>query len=31
VRFIPQDMDNLKPLPSGMLGPVTLIESRPAH
>ncbi len=31
VRFIPQDMDNLKPLPSGMLGPVTLIESRPGH
>ena len=31
VRFIPQDMNNLKPLPSGMLGPVTLIESRPAH
>ena len=31
VRFIPQDMNNLQPLPSGMLGPVTLIESRPAH
>ena len=30
VRFIPQDMQNLKPLPSGILGPVTLIESRPA-
>jgi hypothetical protein len=26
VEFIPQDMDNLVPLPSGMLGPVTLIE-----
>ncbi len=23
-RFVPQDMDNLKPLPSGLLGPVTL-------
>ena len=31
VRFIPQDMNNLKPLPSGILGPVALIESRPAH
>jgi glycosyl hydrolase family 106( putative alpha-L-rhamnosidase) len=31
LRFIPQGMDNLKPLPSGMLGPVTLVESRPAH
>jgi hypothetical protein len=26
--FVPQDMQNLVPLPSGMLGPVTLIESR---
>ncbi|MGA9719237.1 MAG: glycosyl hydrolase, partial [Acidobacteriaceae bacterium] len=31
VRFIPQDMNNLQPLPSGMLGPVALIEGRPAH
>ncbi len=31
LRFIPQGMDNLKPLPSGMLGPVTLVESRRAH
>ena len=27
VEFIPQDMQNLQPLPSGILGPVTLIES----
>jgi hypothetical protein len=25
--FVPQDMQNLRPLPSGMLGPVRLIES----
>jgi hypothetical protein len=31
LRFIPQDMNNLKPLPSGMLGPVTLLETRTAH
>lgn len=31
VRFIPQDMDHLTPLPSGMLGPVTLIENGPGH
>lgn len=31
VEFIPQDMQNLEPLPSGMLGPVTLIETRHAH
>ena len=30
LRFIPQDMDNLKPLPSGLLGPVTLVESHTA-
>ena len=29
VRFIPQGMENLEPLPSGMLGPLTLIESGP--
>ena len=28
--FEPQDMGNLHPLPSGMLGPVTLMESQPA-
>jgi hypothetical protein len=27
-RFIPQDMDNLKPLPSGLLGGVRLIVSQ---
>jgi hypothetical protein len=26
--FVPQDMQDLHPLPSGILGPVTLIESR---
>jgi hypothetical protein len=30
VRFIPQGMDHLEPLPSGILGPLTLIESEPA-
>jgi len=25
--FVPQDMDHLEPLPSGILGPVTLLES----
>ena len=28
--FVPQDMQNLHPLPSGILGPVTLVESGPA-
>jgi hypothetical protein len=28
--FVPQDMQNLTPLPSGILGPVTLIESLPS-
>jgi hypothetical protein len=27
--FTPQDMENLHPLPSGILGPVTLIKSTP--
>ncbi len=27
MEFIPQDMENLHPLPSGLLGPVTLLES----
>ena len=25
VRFTPQDMQNLKPLPSGLLGPIKLL------
>jgi hypothetical protein len=29
--FVPQDMQNLHPLPSGILGPVRLIESAPAQ
>jgi len=28
-RFDPQDMDNLKPIPSGLFGPVHLVEQRP--
>lgn len=28
-EFVPQDMQNLKPLPSGILGPVSLVESGP--
>ncbi len=28
--FVPQDMQNLQPLPSGILGPVMLVESTPA-
>ncbi len=31
IRFVPQGMENLQPLPSGMLGPVRLIENRPTH
>jgi hypothetical protein len=31
VRFIPQDMDHLQPLPSGITGTVTLIETLPEH
>lgn len=27
-RFDPQDMDNLKPIPSGLFGPIRLIEER---
>lgn len=27
-RFVPQDMQNLMPLPSGILGPVKLIERK---
>ena len=27
--FVPQDMENLQPLPSGILGPIKLIESAP--
>jgi len=29
VEFIPQGMENLKPLPSGILGPVSLVEGDP--
>jgi hypothetical protein len=29
VRFVPQDMENLRPLPSGLLGPVKLLMSTP--
>ena len=28
VRFVPQDTENLQPLPSGILGPVRLLEAR---
>jgi hypothetical protein len=31
MRFVPQDMDNLHPLPSGLLGPVTLLASTPGR
>jgi hypothetical protein len=27
MRFVPQGMEHLKPIPSGLLGPVTLVES----
>jgi hypothetical protein len=30
-RFDPQDMDNLKPIPSGLLGPVKIITLQPAR
>jgi hypothetical protein len=29
MRFVPQDMQNLHPLPSGLLGPVNLLASTP--
>jgi hypothetical protein len=29
--FVPQDMQNLQPLPSGITGRVTLIETDPAR
>jgi hypothetical protein len=29
--FVPQDMDNLKPIPSGLLGPVRIIMQEPAQ
>jgi hypothetical protein len=29
--FVPQDMQDLHPLPSGMLGPVTLMELVPSR
>ena len=31
MRFVPQGMDDLHPLPSGLLGPVTLVESTPVQ
>ena len=31
VEFIPQDMENLEPLASGLLGPITLIEASSAR
>lgn len=31
LRFVPQGMEHLEPLPSGLLGPVRLIESKPAE
>ena len=31
MRFVPQGMENLQPLPSGLLGPVTLVESSPVR
>jgi len=31
VEFIPQGMENLKPLPSGLLGPVSLVEVSREH
>ncbi|MFZ1012410.1 MAG: glycosylhydrolase-like jelly roll fold domain-containing protein, partial [Terracidiphilus sp.] len=31
MRFVPQDMKDLHPLPSGVLGPVKLVRSSPAQ
>ncbi len=31
MRFVPQGMNDLHPLPSGLLGPITLVESTPIH
>ncbi len=31
LRFVPQDMQNLQPLPSGIIGRITLIETSPAQ
>jgi hypothetical protein len=30
-RFQPQDMENLQPLPSGLLGSITVSVERPSH
>ncbi|HSZ16874.1 MAG TPA: hypothetical protein VK764_07215, partial [Terracidiphilus sp.] len=30
MRFVPQGMQDLRPLPSGLLGPITLVASVPA-
>jgi hypothetical protein len=29
--FVPQDMQNLRPLPSGILGPVKLVQAVPVR
>ncbi len=31
MRFVPQGMQDLHPLPSGLLGPITLVESKNSH
>jgi len=31
LRFVPQEMDNLRPLPSGLVRTVTLVERRPVR
>lgn len=31
MRFFPQDMQKVKPVPSGLLGPITLVEMRRVH
>ena len=31
MRFVPQDMQDVHPIPSGILGPVTLVESTPTQ
>jgi hypothetical protein len=31
MRFVPQGMEDLHPLPSGLLGPIKLIESTPVQ
>jgi hypothetical protein len=31
MRAVPQDMKDLRPLPSGLIGPITLVQSSTAH